>query len=1327
VYIDARLDEAQRHVRAVDLTVATLKLCIGVLAYLMAVAVADHWLVTGGLGRATRLALWGGLVLVAGWYAVRVLLPLLVHRINPVFAAQTIEQTRPGFKNGLINFLLLRRDWEAVDRDDLSRRVYRGLQVRTANELTHVTVGTTVDRLHVIRLGYLLAFLVAVVCLYSVISPKNPLASFGRVILPWARIGAPTRVEITGVEPGDAAAYQGFPVAVSAEVRGLRSGESVTLLYSSVDGESVDQAVPMSVPEGGFRYQAEFPPGGLGLQQNLLYRIEAGDATSPTFRIDLQIPPAILVQRVEYEYPEYTGLARAAKVRDGDLRALEGTRVTIHSAANYPIHQALIEVEGGSQNAIRMTADGTNATGQLTLAMNPADPSLPLYGWYQLRFTDTEQRENPRPIRHRIEVIPDQRPEVRFLDPPPDELQLPATGSVELKVRAEDPDFGLRRVAIRAEREGRGLMVPPLLNKPRPDKPHQGPFEAAYRFQPATLGLKAGDVVTYWAEAADCKEKEDAKGASGNVAETERRTIHIVAADRRQPPEEQRQQQGAPQKHQAGADQEKPSDRSDGAGQQPGGGDQQQQEKSGKEKGEGGGRRAEGMGEKEEGRGERGEGSGEKQEGSGKKEEGRGEDQAGEPAGQKGESGGKGQERTKPVDGDTNPSEAFERILEQRQEEQARSQPQNEDDGTSKSEPQQGAQKPDDKQASDKQQGAGDQTSENQKKGEGQSKSSDSEQAGSQPEGGSDQKSGKKGGAQPQSDTQQAATRDEPSTSDKGGQNDQPGATDQKGADAKSQAGQKGGAGQGKPEPSSGMSESPPDAEKGKGESEEKGPKGGAGQGKPDASAGISESQPNAEKGKGESEEKGPKGGAGQGKPEPSSGMSESQPDAEKGKGESAEKGEKGGAGQGKPEPSSGMSESQPDADKGKGESAEKGEKADTKGDMQQPSDSQPSGQPSAAEKASQDAEKSAQSMAGADEKGQKKGQEKGDQSKGAKGTESQPRPESGAVGEPAGEKSSSPSRQEANQPRAMNQEDEGSKKQGGDPEAQSPSISPKTSDAKGGAEGDRSGDGKAGGGQKAEQSGSGTPGSKTPSEQGGETSDQQGKGETGNKAGQEAKSDQSTGKAGTKGESQGSGSKTQSGDSDAAKPSQPQEPSQKNSETGKSGKSGAESPGGKEPGQKGGSTSGNPTAGGQAGEQEAGAAAQSPSPNAPEDPNLEYAKKQTTLALEYLADQLAKEKPEVLQRLGWDRAYAENFLRQWEQMRKAAGQPGPQGDAAKQDLEMALKSLGLRPPKSEVRSGQAPRDKLQQLQGADRIPPPLEWMDQFRAYSEGVGGRKRD
>ena len=108
----------------------------------------------------------------------------------------------------------------------------------------------------------------------------------------------------------------------------------------------------------------------------------------------------------------------------------------------------------------------------------------PEHASYQLRFTDVRKREDRRPIRYRIEVIPDQKPEVRFVDPPPNEIHLPLNGSLTLKVHAEDPDFGLRRVAVCAEREGKSLPIRPLLDKPKPKKPIRAPSSKPIALSP---------------------------------------------------------------------------------------------------------------------------------------------------------------------------------------------------------------------------------------------------------------------------------------------------------------------------------------------------------------------------------------------------------------------------------------------------------------------------------------------------------------------------------------------------------------------------------------------------------------------------------------------------------------------------------------------------------------------------------------------------------------------------------------------------------------------------------------------------------------------------
>ncbi|HUT11036.1 MAG TPA: hypothetical protein VMY42_11110 [Thermoguttaceae bacterium] len=521
--IEERLGETRRQVKGVDVVAGILTLGIGTLAYLLLAVVLDHWVVPEGLGFWGRFLLLAGLLGGAGCYFVRVVLPPLMHRVNPIFAAHTIERSRPSLKNSLINFLLLRGH-----RQEVAPVVYQAMEHRAAVDLSQVEIEVAVERKHVFRLAYVLAAVVAVSGLYLALWPQKTAASAARVILPWAGIDAPTRVTIKDVDPGnmlaDQAAYRGDFVTVSARVEGLHDDEEVVLYYSTADEQTDNEAITMKLIDG-YRHQCQFPPGELRLQQDVRYRLEAGDCTTPWYKIEVQTAPAILVDAIQYEYPPYTGISDWTDEESRDIRAIEGTVVTIRATANRAIQRAAVDMNCDGQLGLEMTVDGDRATRRLPLRLDPADPSRPEYESYRLRFTDRNGRWNPRPIRHWIEVIPDLPPEIELLYPEETDVELAEDQRLEIRVRAEDPDFALSRVVLHAERDGEALPIAPLL-----DGQFEGEFQKEYVFQPSNFGLTGGDVVNYWAEA------EDNKTPQPGVARTAQYRIRIVSPQRAESP-----------------------------------------------------------------------------------------------------------------------------------------------------------------------------------------------------------------------------------------------------------------------------------------------------------------------------------------------------------------------------------------------------------------------------------------------------------------------------------------------------------------------------------------------------------------------------------------------------------------------------------------------------------------------------------------------------------------------------------------------------------------------------------------------------------------------
>src|ERR1044071_714759 len=76
--IDLQLGRVRRHIRITDLIAGIMVLFAGVFAFLILVAIIDHWIV--GLGFVGRLLALLTLIGGAGWHLVANVVPLLLRR-----------------------------------------------------------------------------------------------------------------------------------------------------------------------------------------------------------------------------------------------------------------------------------------------------------------------------------------------------------------------------------------------------------------------------------------------------------------------------------------------------------------------------------------------------------------------------------------------------------------------------------------------------------------------------------------------------------------------------------------------------------------------------------------------------------------------------------------------------------------------------------------------------------------------------------------------------------------------------------------------------------------------------------------------------------------------------------------------------------------------------------------------------------------------------------------------------------------------------------------------------------------------------------------------
>ncbi|HEX5106706.1 MAG TPA: hypothetical protein VFV87_22955, partial [Pirellulaceae bacterium] len=1024
---------------------------------------------------------------------------------------------------------------------------------------------------------------------------------------------------------------------------------------------------------GGLRYQCTLPPTdtvGLtaatdGLRQDATYRIVAGDAETPAYVLAVVAAPTIIVDRLEYQYPAYTKKAPETVPQTGDIKALEGTRVTVHAVANQPIKSAWLEfdpgVKDGVPEVVQLAAESERAWGTIVLQLKP-DRKTPWHVAYQVRFYNERSQRSQQPIIHKIEVIRDLPPEVQLLQPQRLKVEVPEDGEQAIEVRALDPDYGLSRVAIEGSAAGKDAIAIELLEQNEGQPPQ---VTKRYAFKPREHQLQAGDELKYVALAADNRTSPLTGQPEPNITKTAEYTIVVV------PPRQQGEQANNPNERpmppmqgeqenqpQQGAGEKPPMPMNDGnppdmnppkqgeqenmppkqgeqeqkPNQQPMQGDQQQGDKQQGDKQQG---------DKQQGDKQQGDKSqsgnaqqGDKQQGDkqqGDQSQAGGDPQQGQPMpGQQGDKSGSPQQ----------------------------GQPQAGDGGSG--------------QAGDPQQGQP-------ASGGGQAGTQQGNPSG-QPSGDSQQPAGQAG--DPNADaTGQPNSAGGPSGKAHDGQAFEEILKDiQRDGQGQPNQGQpnQGQPNQGQPKPGQGEPQ----------QGETAGDK--TGQPMPGQTAGQPmqdqpmPGQPGNEKGQGASGQQpmGQKPEAG----DDATGQGTTQ------QGDQPQKSAQSGAKGGGTDPKSnlgGNDQKLNPAEKGAGAA---GEKADPNqqlpGDKQgqNPSEQKSQGNEGGAGQGADKTDKAEASEPGAGEKKDPGAGESGDE----------------GAGNNSKDKTGNGQGQEANRDKPKELQSDSSKPQEG--EASPPSGSKRQSDSQGDTSGDQSGGGGKGAGQSAGQEGNDSAGSKSAADQGAGAANETGAGETGSQAGAQQ---QAAGKTGQTGDKTGEGSKTQASEQ-GSKSGQPGDPGGKSGDLNKGD--------GNKPGKSGGA--GPVIGGGGDGDRPKLDPMQHPEAEAADKANLEYSRKATEMVLQRLKDQQQQADPELLDKLGWTEDDLAEFVRRWDALQKSAQQT-PEGQ---RELDEALRSLGLRDPANRQRAGGSTSDNQRDLRDAGgRSNPPAKYRDLFDAFRKGA------
>ena len=527
-YVAKQLRTASRKVRLIEIARGVARWAFLSSLLVVIALVVDHWLFP--LGTIGRWATFTFLVFVAPWKLIKNLVPLLFRKINPLYAAQHIEQNESNLNNSLINYWQLKESDAAVHPS-----IQKALATQAATDLTEQRVQEVSDPQAILRQVYMVLLFMLVFAVYLFVAPKNPLQTFQRVIAPWADISRPERIKITNVIPGDTDVFYDSRITVTATVKGVRTAETVNLVFRSIDGTIGNRVIQMQADVSADKYSAVLPNESEdGIQTDLEYWIQVGDAKSGNYEIRVLPAPSIRIESLSYEYPAYTKLEPRTVKDQYTIEGIEGTIVSINATINQPGKSASLELLNDSERVVEqlplsITDLAASGTHRLRLTQ---DRSQVLYTKYRLHFTNAEGESNPNVIESPINVIRDLDPEIEIVSPDEREIEIPLNGAALIKYRAIDPDFMISKAEMvisngKKELDRRNL-APNGINE-------NGPLISSSYFQPKKLGLKPGDSITIIGVVEDNRHLGDKPAP--NTASTDVITIKIAEEDPNLPEE----------------------------------------------------------------------------------------------------------------------------------------------------------------------------------------------------------------------------------------------------------------------------------------------------------------------------------------------------------------------------------------------------------------------------------------------------------------------------------------------------------------------------------------------------------------------------------------------------------------------------------------------------------------------------------------------------------------------------------------------------------------------------------------------------------------------
>ena len=244
--------------------------------------------------------------------------------------------------------------------------------------------------------------------------PRGPIAGSG--------------IEVT---PGDTEVERGSTVVIAARFND-EFPAAATLVWQRADGATGRDPMARSLSDPVFALTLPEVPA------DVVYHVEYDGGSTADFALTVYDLPSLVRADASLDYPDYTGLTDRTLADTRRVSAVEGTLLNYEFAVSRPVQDAILVTDDGEQiELLSRNPERTLFGLELTL-----EQSLR----FELQLATAEGRTDPDPAEFRIEVLPNERPELKLAFPRGDQRVSPIE-EIQLEGDVRD-DFGITNYGL---------------------------------------------------------------------------------------------------------------------------------------------------------------------------------------------------------------------------------------------------------------------------------------------------------------------------------------------------------------------------------------------------------------------------------------------------------------------------------------------------------------------------------------------------------------------------------------------------------------------------------------------------------------------------------------------------------------------------------------------------------------------------------------------------------------------------------------------------------------------------------------------------------------